>query len=169
MIPGKAFLLLALLTAGVLSGSAGFAQDRLTRAQLDFEQERDPIRKAQRLPRLGEQMLERVRAQAQRGEYDHALATLGSYQEQVRLVHKALRESGVDAERKPRGFRHAEIHLRSALRTLDDTIMAIPYEHREAFYPYRDALEEIHRDLLKLLFPRRPGRREEGEPRMEHQ
>lgn len=167
MLLGKPILVLSLLGVGVLSVPAGFAQDRLARAQRDFDRETDPVRKAQRLPRLGEQMLERVRAQAQAGKYETALETLGAYQEKVRLVHTALRESGIDAERKPRGFRQVELHLRSALRTLDDTISRLPYEHREAFQPYRAELDEIHRDFLKLLFPRRPGRREEGEPRSE--
>jgi hypothetical protein len=164
---GNPILVLTLLGVGVLSVPAGFAQDRLARAQRDFDRERDPVRKAQRLPRLGEEMLKLLRAQAQAGEYETALETLAAYQDKVRFVHQALRESGIDAERKPRGFRHVEIHLRSGLRTLDDTISRLPFEQRATFQSYRDKLDEIQRDLLKLLFPRRPGRREEGEPRAE--
>jgi hypothetical protein len=167
MFLGKPVLFLALFTSGVLSVPAGFAQDRLGRAQRDFDRETDPIRKAQRLPRLGDEMLKLLRAQAQGGEYERALATLAAYQEKVRLVHQALRETGIDAERKPRGFRQMELHLRSALRSLDDTISRLPYERREEFQPYREELDRIHSDLLRLLFPRRPGRREEGEPRTE--
>lgn len=167
MVLGIAIFLLTLLGTGVLAVPPAFAQDRFSRAQRDFDREADPVRKAQRLPRLGEEMLKLFREQAQAGEYEAALETLAAYQDKVRFVHQALRDSGIDAERKPRGFRHIEIHLRSALRTLDDTISRLPFEQRAAFQPYRDELDEIQQDFLKLLFPRRPGRREEGEPRAE--
>jgi hypothetical protein len=70
-----------------------------------------------------------------------------------------LKSSGINAEKKPGGFKHLEIHLRQGLRRLEDVIIAIPVKHREPFEAIRKRLEEIDRELIDLLFPRKPDKR----------
>lgn len=160
MRSAKCHHLASLVCTGLLAAALASAQDRLHRLQQSFDAEANPVRKAHQLPRLGDMQLNLLRTQIQAGDYDGAAETLLSYRDNVRSAHEALRASGIDAERRPRGFRHMEIHLRGALRTLQDSIARVPFERREEFEVIRGELSAIQEDVVKMLFPRRPGRRD---------
>jgi hypothetical protein len=154
-----------LLAAGLLTVSAAAAQDRLARMQQQFESESDAVRKARRLPRLGEMQLEQLRQLVSNGQLEKAFRTLEAYRDNVRAAHDALDESGIDAERRPRGFRQMEIHLRRSVRELSDTISRLPVERREEFEAIHAEIVEMQTSLIDMLFPRQPGRRAEDAPR----
>jgi hypothetical protein len=136
------------------------AQDpgEIAKRRAEFEREDDPFDKARRFPRLGEELLKRIRQQVRQEAYDAALATLQEYRDLARVAFEGLKNSGVDAEKKPSGFRHLQIHLRRSIRDLGQTITALPVPEREPFVAIQHELEQINRALLEMLFPRRPTR-----------
>lgn len=145
--------------AAVLLAAAGGGHAQVGDSKSQFQKETDPVRKARLLPRLGETQLDMVRDHAQRGDIDAALAVLQEYREAVASAHEALKSSGINAEKKPSGFKQLEIHLRRSLRRLEDVIVAVPFERRGDFEAVRKRLEEVDRDLLIQLFPRRPDKK----------
>lgn len=132
--------------------------EEIARRRAEFEREDDPINKARRFPRLGEELLKLLRQQVRQEAYDAALATLQEYRDLAQAAFEGLKNSGVDAEKKPAGFRHLQIHLRRSIRDLGQTITAVPVTQREPFVAIQRELEQINRALLDMLFPRYPAR-----------
>src|SRR3990170_1080062 len=62
--------------------------------------------------------------------------------------YAALVQSGRAPRRKPKGFKHLEIHLRQSRRRLDDMARPLPYEDRR---PIEAAIEDLEELRLKLL------------------
>src|SRR3990172_8325243 len=63
------------------------------------------------------------------------------------LVARAA-DRGRPPRRKPKGFKHLEIHLRQSRRRLDDMARPLPYEDRR---PIEEAIEDLEELRLKLL------------------
>ena len=140
--------------------SAGMAQGRLDEYRAKFERETDPVRKARAMPKFGDALLDQVGAQLQKAEVEAALNTLEGYRDAVLKSHGGLKASGINAEKKPSGFKQLEIHVRRGLSRLEDLILAVPLEQRQAFEEIRKQLEQVDRELLEMLFPRRPAKKE---------
>lgn len=132
------------------------AQNRVSALQSKFQSETDPVRKAKALPKLGDAQFEAVQRETAAGNYAEALRTVEEYCGEVNAAYAALKASGVDAERKPSGFKQLEIHLRRSLRRLDDIILVLPAGSREPFEALRSDLQAVENELVHLLFPRRP-------------
>ncbi len=141
------------------------AQDHLAELQAQFNQESDPVRKAKALMKFGDAQFELLGKQADAGNYGEALHVLQEYREEVKVTHAALKATGLDAEKKPGGFKQLQIHVRKSLRKLNQTITSLPYKERDPFEAIRRELEEIDKELVDMLFPRQPGRRPETEKR----
>jgi len=152
---GAALLLLPLTPA--------HAQDRLQEDKSRFQNESDPVRKARALPKLGEAELQLARKDTKEGNFAEALEVLHQYADAVQSAFAGLKASGINAEKKPKGFKELEIHLRKNFRQFDDVIAAVPLNQREPFELLRKQLEAIDKELIDLLFPRQPGRHPEGE------
>jgi len=125
---------------------------------MQFAQESDPVRKAKALPRLGEAQFEQVRKEIAAQSYDQALHIVEDYRDEVRGAVAALKSTGVNAERRPSGFKQLQIHLRKSLRELDQTLLALPDDQRPPFESIRQELLSTEKELLDLLFPRKPGK-----------
>lgn len=151
---GAALLLLALGTAG--------AQSHLDESRSRFQRESDPVRKARALPPLGEEELALVRQHTKEANFVEALKVLNEYRDAVQTAFAALKASGINAEKKPSGFKELEIHLRKILRQLGDIITSMPFSEREPFDRVRKQLEATDKHLVDLLFPRQPGRHPES-------
>jgi len=143
-----------------LLASAGMAQGRLDGYRAKFEQETDPVRKARTMPKFGDALLDQMGEQLQKAEVEAALNTLEEYRDAIVKSHAGLKASGINAEKKPSGFKQLEIHVRRGLSRLEDLILAVPLEQREALEEIRKQLEQVDRELLEMLFPRRPAKKE---------
>lgn len=155
----------AALLGGGIGAHAGWIsatpQENSEALRAAWKAEADPVRKSKLLTRMGEAQLGRLRQQAAAGRYEEALKAIEEYRDDVKATHSALRASGRDAERKPAGFKQLQIHLRKGIRVLNDTILQLPVDMRQFFEPVRRDLDEIDKDLIEALFPRRPEKKKE--------
>ena len=144
---------------------SALAQARIAELQAQFSRESDPVRKAKVLPKLGDAQFNLVRREVDAGRYDQALKLIEEYRDAVKAAEAALKASGLDAERKPAGFKQLQIHLRKSLREIEQILLALPAEQRPPFDALRQDLEGIEKELLNLLFPRQPGKNPSQEKR----
>ncbi len=133
------------------------AQNRLAELQTQFNREREPVRKAKVLTKLADAQFEVLHKVTDAGDYDQALRIFQDYRDEVRSAEATLKASGVDAERKPGGFKELQMHIRKGLRELDDTIHALPEDQREPFEAVRKDLITTEKELIDMLFPRQPA------------
>jgi len=136
-------------------------QARLEELRAQFNHESDPVHKAKILPKLGDAQFELIRKEANADNDAEALRVLQEYRDDVRSVLAALKASGLDAEKKPAGFKQLQIHVRKSIRQLKERILQLPYEQRDPFEAIRRELEQVDKELIDMLFPRQPGRHTE--------
>ncbi len=133
------------------------AQDAPSSLQAQFDHEPDPVRKVRLLVKLGDDQVRLARSQSKSGDAEAALKTLERYRDEVVSTLKALKATGVNAEKKPAGFKELQISLRETTRRIDDLIFALPSDQQQFFREVRSDLGKAQNDLFELLFPRRPG------------
>jgi hypothetical protein len=133
-------------------------QNFRSRYQAQYESESDPVRRAKILANLGPLEIAAARADIRSEREEQALAVLQQYNDEVRKTAKALTAMGVDAERRPAGFRELQISLRESLRRLDDLMLALPVDEWQWFPAVQFDLSAIQNLLLDALFPRKPSR-----------
>ena len=146
----------ALVLIGFLSPLA--AQERLTRALEQYQHETDPVRKARALAKLAQPQIDFARKQLDTGDDVASLSTLEQYRDEVQKTFAALKATGIDAERKPAGFKELQISLRRSLRSFDDLILTLPVDKRPFFRAVRADVAKVQNELIDVLFPRRPSR-----------
>ena len=132
------------------------AQDRLTVKLTRYQQETDPVRKARALAKLGDDQIALARKQLKDGEDVASLQTLEQYRDEVQQTAAGLKATGIDAEKKPAGFKELQISLREIVRRIDDLILTLPVDKRPFFREVRSDLAKTQNDLIDALFPRRP-------------
>lgn len=132
------------------------AQERMAELTRRFDGERDPVRRAQLFPRLGEAHFELMRQKTQAGDYGQAVAILNMYVDAVEKLCVTLQAAVSDPEKHPSGFKELESHLRKSIRSLDDTVNGLPIDQRGPFQVDRHELEMVHEKLIQELFPRQP-------------
>ena len=132
------------------------AQDRLAVELTRYQQETDPVRKARALAKLGDDQIALARKQLQDEEDVAALHTLEQYRDEVQQTAAGLKATGVDAEKKPAGFKELQISLREIVRRIDDLILTVPVDKRPFFREVRSDLAKTQNDLINALFPRQP-------------
>ena len=94
---------------------------------------------------------------AAENNYAGALSLFQQYRDQVNTSHHLLLSSGIDAERKPSGFKDLQISLRENIIRLRDVILSFPSSEQAPFETVEQELERIDRELMNQLFPRQPG------------
>lgn len=132
------------------------AQDRLSLELGRYAQETDPVRKARELAKLGEDQVGEARKQLKSEEDVAALHTLEQYRDEVQQTAAALKATGVDAEKRPGGFKELQISLRMTIRHIDDLILTLPVDKRPFFREVRTDLVKTQNELIDELFPRQP-------------
>jgi len=157
----RRLIALAALSAFLLPGER--RQENIAALQAQFRGENDPARKVKILSKLGDAQFQLIRKETDAGNYAQALQALEDYHDEVSTAEAALKATGVDAERKPRGFKQLQIHVRKSLREVDQTILALPNEQRPPFEAIRRDLLRVDKELIDLLFPRQPGKTPEKE------
>jgi hypothetical protein len=133
------------------------AQDASSPLQVQYEHETDAVRKARLLAKLGDEQVSLARKQSKSGDAEAALKTLERYRDEVLATFQALKATGINAEKKPAGFKELQISLRETTRRVDDLIFALPADQQQFFREVRSDLGKAQNDLFELLFPRGPG------------
>jgi hypothetical protein len=134
------------------------AQDRLSDNLAKYQHEPDPPRKARALVKLGDEQIDLAKKQLKDGDEVASLHTLEQYRDEVRETITALNGMGVDAEKKPAGFKELQISLRETIRRADDLIFTLNADKRPFFREVRNDLFNAQNELIDKLFPRRPER-----------
>ena len=119
-----------------------------------YQRETDPVRKARALAKLGDDQIALARKQLKDGEDVASLQTLEQYRDEVQQTAAGLKATGVDAEKKPAGFKELQISLREIVRRIDDLILTLPVDKRPFFREVRSDLAKTQNDLIDALFPR---------------
>ena len=119
-----------------------------------YQQETDPVRKARALAKLGDDQIALARKQLKDGEDVASLQTLEQYRDEVQQTTAGLKATGIDAEKKPAGFKELQISLREIVRRIDDLILTLPVDKRPFFREVRSDLAKTQNDLIDALFPR---------------
>src|SRR5215475_305643 len=143
---------LAFVPARVASPS-----DTLEELQRRFDDERDGVNKAKLLHRLGDAQFDREREASKAGDYETADFVMEKYRDNVRAALEALKKSHPDAERHPSGYKQLEIHLEAGIREVADLMATVPEEFRPPLQLVKSDLISFDREMLHMLFPRRPG------------
>jgi hypothetical protein len=134
------------------------AQDKLAEDMARYQHEVDPVRKARELAKLGDEQIEFAKKQLKTGDEVASLHTLEQYSDEVRETVAALTGMGVDAEKKPAGFKELQISLRETIRRVDDLIFTLNVDKRPFFREVRNDLYVNQNQLIDKLFPRNAER-----------
>jgi hypothetical protein len=134
------------------------AQDRFAEDLARYQNENDPVRKARALAKLGDEQVDLAKRQLRADDEVGSLQTLEQYRDEVRATVTALKGTGVDAERKPAGFKELQISLRETIRRIDDLILTLSVDKRPFFREVRNDLFMDQNELIDKLFPRKPER-----------
>jgi hypothetical protein len=121
-----------------------------------FTNETDPVRKAKLLVPLGEAEFRDVLKDTESENFAGALAIFQQYRDEAQICQKALEGKEPDPEKHPNGFKQLQISLRQSLRRLSDIIVDLPADDQKPFLDVRRDLEQMDRQLIHELFPRRP-------------
>ena len=151
-------VLFSLLLILAVVSPAG-AQDALLKMRAEYAAESNPVDKAKILAKLGSRELAAVRAHLNEGDEEEALVVLEQYRDAVRDTAHALSALGINASRRPSGFRELQISLRVSIRRLDDLILSLQLDSRPLFRAVRSDLETVENSLIDALFPVQEPRR----------
>ena len=133
------------------------AQDHLAEDLVRFQHETDTVRKARMLAKLGDDQVDLAKKQLKEDEVA-SLHTLEQYRDEVHDMVAALSGLGVDAEKRPAGFKELQISLRGTIRRIDDLIFTLNVDKRPFFRAVRNDLFADQNALIDKLFPRKPER-----------
>jgi len=147
--------------------AAGFplsAADGLAELQAQFDRETSGVHKAKLLGKLGDAQFEEARRAGKAGDYDAVGLTLEKYRDNVRAAVEALKKQHPDAEKHSSGYKQLEIHVGKGIREIRDVIIAMPEQYRPPMQLVEQDLKDMDLELLRLLFPRRPGEQPRVQP-----
>jgi hypothetical protein len=131
-------------------------QNNAAELRSKFTNETDPVRKAKILVPLGEAEFRDILKDADSEDFAGALAIFQQYRDEAQACQKALDGKEPDPEKHPNGFKQLQISLRQSLRRLSDIIVDLPADDQKPFLDVRRDLEQMDRQLIHELFPRRP-------------
>lgn len=131
--------------------------ETLEQLQERFDKETDAVRKAKLVQKLGDAQFAKEREATRTGDFVTAGEVMEKYRDNVRAAFEALKKAHPLAEKHPNGYKQLEFHTGQGLREVRDVILAMPEALRPPMQVVESDLKAINMELLKLLFPRRPG------------
>ena len=137
----------ALVAALVFPGAA----EDLAKLREKLARETDPADRAKITVDIGEELLKRASRQYKDEAYDEGDQLLNDYKQAMRAAYDDLMKTGRDARRKPKGFKHLEIHLRKGRRRLEDLARVLPYDQRTPVYEAIEEVEALRGEILGAL------------------
>lgn len=135
-----------LLLAACLAAPAAGAE--LAKLWEKLARETDPVDRAKTTVAIGDELLKQAAKQFKDGSDEEGERTLADYRQAMHAAYDALVKTGRDPRRKPKGFKHLEIHLRKSRRRLDDIARALPYNDRG---PVEEAIKDMEALRLELF------------------
>jgi hypothetical protein len=132
-------------------------QEHLAQYKAQFDNEKDPVRKARILVKLSESQFQQIRSEADSGKAEDGLKDLEVVRDECISTHEALKAKAVDPERKSAGFKELEISVRESLHRLREILAGLGGEDEQHYAKVRAQLEQLNNELIKELFPRQPG------------
>jgi hypothetical protein len=154
---GRTFLAVLGLLIVDVSVPLAVPTDSLAKLQDRFDRETDSIHKAKLLDKLGDAEFEEARKAEKANDYSTVGLTLEKYRDNVRAALGALKKEHPEAERHSNGYRQLEIELRKGLREVNETLLLAPAQYQPPLQLVRQDLSAADDELLRMLFPRRPG------------
>jgi len=143
--------------AVLLTEAAPRPVDTLEQLQEKFDKETDGVRKSKELQKLGDAQFAKEREAIKVSDFVTAGLVMEKYRDNVRAALEALKKTHPQAEKHPNGYKQLEFHTGQGLREVRDVILAMPEALRPPMQIVESDLREMNTELLKLLFPRRPG------------
>ena len=163
-------LLVAMRCAAVLfaaallcAGTEGSVED-LEQLQQRFDRETDGVKKAKALQKLGDAQFNKEREASNANDYLTVGLVMEKYRDNVRAAVEALKKTRPDAEKHSSGYKQLEIHVGKGIREIRDVIIAMPEQYRPPMQLVEQDLKDMDLELLRLLFPRRPGEQPRVQP-----
>lgn len=152
-------LRLAVVLLGALAPCAalpGTVED-VAHLQERFDKESDGVRKAKLLEKLGDAQFNKEREATKAGDFVTVGLVMEKYRDNVRVALASLKKARPDAEKHPSGYKQLEIHVGRGIREVRDVMLAMPEAYRPPMQIVEQDLKDMDLELLKMLFPRRPG------------
>jgi hypothetical protein len=146
-------LLILLLTAAPICAGADNRALELQREREKLEREKDPIDRAKIGIKISDLLLEDVADSLKAGKFEQMETQLSAYTETIEGAHKALVDSGRDAQKKSGGFTNLEIAIRKQIRKFDDYARMVATDRRGPIEQTKKLATGIRDKLLKALFP----------------
>lgn len=134
--------------------------ETLEELQRRFDNEPDGVNKAKMLQKLGNAQFLREREAEKAGDFETVAFVMEKYRDNVRTAFEAVKKARPDAEKHPAGYKQLELHIDSGIREVSDLLSAIPEPYRPPLQIVKADLIQIDRELLHMLFPRRPGEKQ---------
>jgi hypothetical protein len=153
----------AFVAAAILCAAAQPADD-LAHLQDRFDKESDGVRKAKQLQKLGDAQFNKEREATKANDFETAGLVLEKYRDNVRAALETLKKTHPQAERHPGGYKELEFNVAAGLREVRDVILAMPEQYRPPMQIVEKDLLDMDTELLRLLFPRRPGEQPPVQP-----
>ena len=154
--PGTRIAAMLLAAALACASARGVVED-LAQLQQRFDHENDAVRKAKLLPKLGDAQFEKERAAAKANDFVTVGLVMEKYRDNARAALEALKKAHPEAEKHSSGFKQMEIHVGKGLVEIRDVIISMPEPLRPPMELVQKDLQDIDVELLRMLFPRRPG------------
>jgi len=155
-----------LFAATLLCARTEGAVESLEQLQQRFDHETDGVRKAKALQKLGDAQFNKEREAANANDYVTVGLVMEKYRDNVRVAVEALKKTHPDAEKHSSGYKQLEIHVGKGIREIRDVIIAMPEQYRPPMQLVEQDLKDMDLELLRLLFPRRPGEQPQAQPRL---
>ena len=161
----------ALVAMSLLCISAGLPTvaarpaDTLEQLQEKFDKETDAVRKAKLMQKLGDAQFAKEREATKAGDFVAVGVVMEKYRDNIRAALEFLKKKRPQAEKNPNGYKQLESETAEGLREVRDVMLAMPEPLRPPMQIVHKDLNEMNLELLKLLFPRRPGEQPPLDPR----
>lgn len=155
--PALAAAFAAFFLLSAASTIAARPADTLEQLQEKFDKETDGVRKAKLMQKLGDAQFVKEREATKGGDFVTAGVVMERYRDNIRAALELLKKTRPQAEKHPNGYKQLEFHTGQGLREVRDVILAMPEALRPPMQIVESDLREMNTELLKLLFPRRPG------------
>jgi hypothetical protein len=151
------FFLVALVAGSLL------AQDRTAQLRARFEKENDPVRKARMVALLEDSEFRNMHEKIDAGDLAGAAEIAGRVRDEAQTSKKLLDAKSRDAEAHPDGYKQLEISVRESMRRLDDIMVSLAKDEQTPLAEVRKDLDELDRQMIHQLFPKRPEPAEKTE------
>ncbi|HXN26950.1 MAG TPA: hypothetical protein VN902_07510 [Candidatus Acidoferrales bacterium] len=140
------------------------AQDRTAQLRSRFEKETDPVRKARMVTLLADSEFREMHQKIDTGDLAGAAEIAGRARDEAQASKKLLDARSRDAETHPDGYKQLEISVRESMRRLDDIMVSLAQDEQAPLAEVRKDLDELDRQMIRQLFPKRPEAAPKTEP-----